>query len=645
VKVFGALLWGSLFLGIILVWILRAELITHTCQISESVPPIPALGVLLIFTAWAHLRRSKRDTGEDLKRTGLLVYMFLTVSVPLASVGTVRLLLPCLTVLRYFATPENRFEELQPHFPSWFAPSSEEVVIHYYEGAPDEAVPWGVWMPHLFLWGGFLLALWLCLLGISVILRKQWEDRERLSFPLLDLPIKLSDMESEGSKASFFRDPLMWVGFGLAGTHNLLNILNSLNPSIAALGWVYPVGQLFTERPLDALQAVHIHYRPEILGMGYLMPAEVSFSVWVSYLLLRLEAVVARMLGYELAGFPFDMEQAAGSFVALAFFYLWMSKGHLRQVGQRVLGRGDPSYDQDEPMSYRTAVLFAVGGGLFFLGWCVKAGMHPAHALLYGVLLLSFAVVYTRIRAEAGAPMLWLFPYYQQKKLFFVFAGSDRLIQGFGLRSMTVFSSLMFLSRGYFPELMAIQMENLRLGRQGGLRRKQVIAMLVAAMLIGYGASCFMHLGAYYKYGAMVLEGGSTEGGFRTHLARTDFQELANHLMFAQSADKPRIMASLVGLGISATLLVLRAILLKGPIHPLGFAMAAAYGDPLWSSFLLVWCIKVMVFRMGGVRLYRRLIPCFIGIVLGHFFIAGLLWGGTSFLLPEHLRSYLVHFG
>ena len=39
-----------------------------------------------------------------------------------------------------------------------------------------------------------------------VILRKQWIERERLIFPLAQLPLEMT-------KKSFFKNKLMWLGF------------------------------------------------------------------------------------------------------------------------------------------------------------------------------------------------------------------------------------------------------------------------------------------------------------------------------------------------------------------------------------------------------------------------------------------------
>jgi hypothetical protein len=52
------------------------------------------------------------------------------------------------------------------------------------------------------------------------------------------------------------------------------------------------------------------------------------------------------------------------------------------------------------------------------------------------------------------------------------------------------------------------------------------------------------------------------------------------------------------------------------------------------------------VLRAGGLPLYRRGIPLFLGLIAGHYLIAGLLWPAISlFLAPEASESYHLYFG
>ena len=106
-----------------------------------------------------------------------------------------------------------------------------------------------------------------------------------------------------------------------------------------------------------------------------------------------------------------------------------------------------------------------------------------------------------------------------------------------------------------------------------------------------------------------------------------------------------RSLATGFGMMLTLALAVLRRSMLQFPLHPLGYAMVTAYGSPLWGAFLSAWIIKKAVTRLGGIGMYRQLIPMFLGITLGHFFTAGIVWGILGTMGNEVFRSYGVWFG
>lgn len=60
------------------------------------------------------------------------------------------------------------------------------------------------------------------------------------------------------------------------------------------------------------------------------------------------------------------------------------------------------------------------------------------------------------------------------------------------------------------------------------------------------------------------------------------------------------------------------------PIHPVGLALGLTHPIyHVWFSVMLAWLFKSLTLRYGGPRLYRRLVPCFLGMTLGAFTSAG----------------------
>ena len=68
-------------------------------------------------------------------------------------------------------------------------------------------------------------------------------------------------------------------------------------------------------------------------------------------------------------------------------------------------------------------------------------------------------------------------------------------------------------------------------------------------------------------------------------------------------------------------------------------------GYRTWASLGLAAIAKALALKIGGVGLYRRLIPAALGIVIGHFVMAGGLWSIVGSFGGEAFRAYQVWFG
>lgn len=638
------LLLSLVLLVVSLIWVQHSEMISQGVQLTESVPVVPAVSGLLLLTLLLPLLGRLPGTLRLTRAGVLLVYVFLCIATSMSSVGVARLMFPAHTALFYFGTPENDFARLQGYIPDWMAPKDPEVIRTMYEAADNEAVPWRPWLVPLLSWTVLMLAFYVLMLCVMTMFRKQWSDRERLTFPIVHLVTEMTGGTEGRSPLAFFKDPAMWIGFGLATLYNVMNILNAWNPAVPAMGRQYDLGGLFTERPWSAIRPLAIAWRPENIGLGYLVPTEITFSVWVFYLLQRLSNVLAVSLGYEVSNFPFVQEQSFGSYLALGFFLIWVGREHLGAILRKAF-RGDRSVDDSgEPMSYRLAVWGAIISTAVILVWTTAAGMLLWTAAIYFGLVLLFALVYARARAEAGAAMVWLFPFYQHKKMMIAILGSKPYVPQGNWANLTIFSVLMYFSRGYYQSMMAYQIEATKIAEQARIRQRTMAWWLVAALVVGLLGAYVIHLQAYYKHGANILEGGTTQGGYRTRLAVQEFEELSGFMRAHKAPDRARTGAAAVGVLVTLALVGLRSVFLRFPLHPLGYAMVTAYGYPLWGPFFIVWVVKSVVLRVGGMGMYRRLIPFFLGIVVGHFFTAGLVWGSVSFI-NEMYRRYVVHFG
>jgi hypothetical protein len=78
-----------------------------------------------------------------------------------------------------------------------------------------------------------------------------------------------------------------------------------------------------------------------------------------------------------------------------------------------------------------------------------------------------------------------------------------------------------------------------------------------------------------------------------------------------------------VGIGLTAFLSYMRSMSFWWPFHPLGYALCGSWTMVvMWFSCLVAWIIKTPILRYGGMRMYARARPFFIGMMVGEFGMA-----------------------
>jgi hypothetical protein len=93
-----------------------------------------------------------------------------------------------------------------------------------------------------------------------------------------------------------------------------------------------------------------------------------------------------------------------------------------------------------------------------------------------------------------------------------------------------------------------------------------------------------------------------------------------------QSIEWTGLIFFIVGIGIATFLAIMRTLLWWWPLHPLGYALSASWTMIVfWCPVLVAWAIKQPLIRYGGMKLYRKLRPFFLGMIFGEFSMA-VLW-------------------
>lgn len=645
--------WRAIVLGIVLtlvfgIWVRQAEIVVCACQITESVPAIPGVAALILLIFLNPLIARSRIIRPLTRGEILTTFLFVTVALSMAGCGVVRFLLALVSGLVYYATPESGFQHLVKYAPPWLVPRSKDVIQRMYQGPGQHGshqVPWDAWAVPLLMWTLFFVLLWVTLVCILILLRRSWAEKEHLMFPLVFWPLEMTETHGNPmSVPAFFRSKAMWIGFGIAAAYNLVNILHAFYPTLPEIKSVINFGAGTTyARPWNAFLPVNMIFRPDLIGIGFLVSTEICFSIWFFYLFTKFESLALTSMGVTKAGIPFVQEQSMGAYLAMLFVLIFLARSHLIPVFRYILflDKQPPPGNDEEVLSYRRAFWGAVLGFTGLVIFCRAAGMATWVAVMYLALVVAVAIVYARIRAETGVPLIWLFPFYMQKRLMLYGLGSAPFMEHGGPQTVTMLAMLTFLSRGYFPSLAAYQLEAFKLAKQININLRQITGALLLAVVVGTLVAFYYHLTPYYAKGALSMRGGI----WGYSMAIDEFKTAATYQKMPVAHDLERMYAASFGGMLTVALSLLRLKYLDFPLHPLGFAMATAYGDLIWFPFLLVWCLKFPIVRYGGNRLYKRLVPGFLGFALGHFFMAGIVWGLLGSTGKDLFLRYGVWFG
>lgn len=330
-----ALTWLSAY------WIRQSEIIILACQVTEAVPPIPAVAVLLVLVLLNPLlRRIPRLRGLSSGEIAI-IYVFTTVATTMFGCAIVRFLISLLSAGHYYSSGEFPMEQIVSNIPAWLAPKHPLVYRALYEGAPSGNVPWNVWWLPILAWAGFFTLLGGALIGAMMLMADRWIDHERLAFPLVQLPL---EMMGKGQSGSFFKNKAMWIGFGAAALLNLYKASNAVWGGGKTGTMYFTIGQSTFEYPWAAVVPFSIHIRPELIGLGYLVSTEVSFSIWFSWLLHQIEAIWLSTLGVRVQGIPFVREQGIGVYFALGLILLWKDRAVLRMAWEGWAAVPGPGY-------------------------------------------------------------------------------------------------------------------------------------------------------------------------------------------------------------------------------------------------------------------------------------------------------------
>ena len=624
-----AILFGLFLMPLCVYLVALEEMIWHSLHWSSM--SLPQISVFFLFILIVVNKIASRVLSRKLfsRSELLMIYVIISTTLAFTAHDNMVCLMGVLPHSTFFATAENDWINLfYQHLPDWLVIRDDKAVYYFYKG---ESAFWSTgfyqfWIKPAIAWSFLISLIFFMLLCISTILRKQWIESERLAYPIIQIPLEMTD-----SASGFFQNRVMWIGFSVAGLISLINGLNFIYPNIPRVPIKepnYDLSNYFMRAPWSSLGTMPLRFYPFLIGLSFLIPLDLTFSTWFFYLFRKFERLFGTMMGWNIPKYPFFGEQATGAMMGLCLAAIYLGRRHLVEVLKKVVGLDSTLDDKDEPVSYRVAVLSFLGGMVILMIFCGRLGMSWWLVPLFFGLYFFIAIAMTRMRAEVGPPLHAIVLVNPQIVLV-TGLGTRKL----GTANLTMFSLFYWFNRLNRSHPMPHQLEAFKIAERTGANTGRLFCAMMLALVVGVLLTFWIFPYTLYKYGA-------TTAGELLGAGSQAYGSLSDWIQYPNPPDYVSGSVISVSFLFAIGMMWMRMRFLWFPFHPAGYVLGVSSGtiDVYWFALFVCWLSKLLILRHGGVRSYRKVLPFFMGLVLGDF-IVGCYWGLLSIIIGVPLYT------
>ncbi|MCY3766773.1 MAG: hypothetical protein OXH06_15240 [Gemmatimonadetes bacterium] len=612
-------------------WVAYSRTAADTSSVNITHLPVSFFGVFLVVLTINLILRSRPGPSGLGPSEMLTIFAMGLVAAMVPARGLTGIWLGLMAVPYYRSTPENGWiDYVQPYLPDYLFPTNDgNQTTLLYEGLPGgAAIPWNVWYLPLFWWLTLILAGFTVCACITVILRRQWVEYERLDYPLLAPILETIDdvHDASGRKKwpDYFKGRLFWIGFGIAFGIIGWNMISYFQPTWPRISMSPNKGLFYFARIFPPLLT---HINTYTIGFGYFVKLEILFSIWFFHFLLMSEIALIRKTGFQFGrmhqsgggwGDPLVQWQSLGALFVFVAWGFWAARHHLRDVFRKAFFNECGVDDSREMLSYRTAVIGFIAGNLYIVAWLHQAGIELALLAITVPASIIIYIALARFVCESGTLYLGLPT--SPLDMGYQILGTETI----SARVLTASATSHALRWMYF--MPALSQGAKAIDRVKGNRRVLFWAVL-GGLLTALAVNIWMVLYLGYKYGAFNF----TEYPFTRYAPRLYDAVVAN-IKSPEPASWERLVLFAFGGILMAAFTLLRYRLPWWPLHPVGFIVTTTSLLHEITAILIVWLFKAIVMRVGGVQLYRYFLPLFFGIIVGRAtgvlvsFIVDLIW-------------------
>ena len=626
-----ALAVGAVFAGLLGFWGPYNALVLRGPEMTTDFTNAAAVFLLFFIAFFVNGLLRRFLPGSSFSSGELsIIFVMTAVSCSIATMGFTLYLIPMLPAISYFASPENQWAELlEPLVPPWLVPQGEAAIRGFYEGiSRDETIPWMVWVKPLLAWLPVLLGLYLVMIALPMLFRRQWIEHERLAYPLAQLPLLMVGQERGRAVNAFFRNPVMWIGFAVPFILGSISALHVHYEFFPRIDLVY---HLPIFRGTDSL---NLQLTFPMMGFAFLVHQEVALSVWFFYLVGLVVKGFFNMMGVtrgvtvdlygQSDGGPILSYVQFGALMAVVANTLWIGRASLRKLVRNAI---HPEAGDGEDFLTRSLLFQLALGLLLMTGWFVAIGVPWWAAVAFVLVAVASFLGITRIICESGLALM-------RSQL--ISSTVVRTFFGTAILGPQGALGVLAFGQAWMSDVRNFVMASVANGLKltESIRRQGIVFWgMVLAVLLGFALSTGTTL--YYAYQSGAINASSW---FFYHgpLYAIDFA--AHFLGSPVGPDVGGIGLMSLGGVIMLGLYWLRAHLMFFPLHPIGFSVSQMMlTRHMWFSVFVVWLMKALITHFGGPRVLMATRPFFLGLILGQFcvcafwLVVGLITGGQGY--------------
>jgi hypothetical protein len=487
-------------------------------------------------------------------------------------------------------------------------------------------IPWEAWTTTLSFWVPMILFIYLAMLGLALVVHRQWSDHEQLPYPLVKFADALLPDQPGKALGAVFQNRLFWLGAGLVGAIQISRFAYVWFPGWVEIPLTFSFTSLFSGAPAiqaEGVQAFNFRVYFSMIAIAYFLAADVGLAIGLAPMIYPFIAAFFTSQGISLKGGGSQAPErfvVAGAFFGIFATILYTGRHYFLATFRRALGLGGAPVPLDSLWGARLFLTAMV----CFIGGLVFVGMELWVASALAFVFVIFYLVLGRIIAETG--LFFIQPWWVPSALFLGLLGGNAL-------TPETIILLFFVSAIFMIDPREAVMPFLI----NALKLVDIRKVPVGKSAVGLGAALVLALAValpvtlYHQYNKGTRMGDSWAAN---HVPKMPFNETlkvvqrldaqgalesASTPSFQNISPNPTLLtAFIVGLGLTAFLSIGRLRFVKWPIHPICMIVFCSYaGYMVAFSFLIGWAIKSFVTKYGGETGFHAVKPLMFGLIAG----------------------------